>query len=134
MLKAIKESWPSPSNHKVRLPGGKYVKPGFAAWCHLYDAYGKLLATDGQGAARILLDYQTPADIVPEYPEPRDVAQQMSRGVGQQAYRRFAQNGTPSRDETQPEVDQHWHQTYSQHLWFQLPPRNWQPGTTNTTS
>jgi hypothetical protein len=30
MLREINESWPSPRNHKVRLPGGKYVKPGFA--------------------------------------------------------------------------------------------------------
>jgi hypothetical protein len=42
MLSKVKEYWPGSPN-KVRLPSGKYVKPGFAAWCKLYDAYGKLL-------------------------------------------------------------------------------------------
>jgi hypothetical protein len=125
MLKAIKESWPSPGNHKVRLPGGKYVKPGFAAWCHLYDAYGKLLATDGQGAARTLLDAQTPVDIIPEYPEPDNVAQ---HGVVQrpdtppQACTRAAKNVTKSCDGMQPGVDQHWQEKYGRSLWFQFTP------------
>jgi hypothetical protein len=68
MLQQFKESWPDSGPNKVRLPGGKYVKPGFAAWCQLHDAQGGLIAEDGQSAARVLLIYQTPADLVPASP------------------------------------------------------------------
>jgi hypothetical protein len=64
-LQAISEYWPSAPN-KVRLPAGKYVKPGFAAWCTLADAQGTQLSIDGQGAASVLMAYQTPAELVPE--------------------------------------------------------------------
>ena len=67
-LRHSKESWPGPGNHKVRLPGGKYVTPGVAAWCTLTDGEGSTLAPDGLSAARVLLDAQTPAEIVPAYP------------------------------------------------------------------
>ncbi len=50
-------------------PGGKYLKPGFAAWCKLHDAHGTRIAEDGQSAARVLLAYQTPADLVPASPD-----------------------------------------------------------------
>ncbi len=117
-LRTIQEAWPGPANHKVRLPGGKYVKPGFAQWCQLVDAYGKPLATDGQSAARVLLDSQTSADIVPEYPEQEDIAEQMSRDVGQ--------SPGAAKQVThmclQPGVDQHWQDTYSRSLWFQFTP------------
>jgi TOTE conflict system, Archaeo-Eukaryotic Primase domain len=69
MLQQINECWPSPGKSKVRLPGGKYLKPGFAAWCQLLDAHGARIAEDGQGAARALLAYQTPADLVPASPD-----------------------------------------------------------------
>lgn len=60
MLQDIKEFWPSLGNHKVRLPGGKYVKPGFSQQCKLYDAIGALVAETRQDAARALLSMQTP--------------------------------------------------------------------------
>ena len=63
-LEKIKEYWPSPSRNKVRLPAGKYVRPGVAGWCTLYDASGQELSRDGQSAARALLEYQTPASLV----------------------------------------------------------------------
>ncbi len=123
MLREINECWPSPSNHKVRLPGGKYVKPGgFAHWCGLSDAHGKLLATDGQSAARVLLDSQTPTEIIPEYPEPEDVGQIPGSDSYHQAHICSAQNGTEMCGDMQPGVDQHWHHTYSQHLWFHFTP------------
>jgi hypothetical protein len=122
MLREINESWPSPRNHKVRLPGGKYVKPGFAQWCSLSDAHGKLLATDGPSAARALLDAQTPADIVPEYPEPEDVGQRPGSGNDHQAHICSAQTGTERCNEKQAGVDQRWHHTYSHHLWFHFTP------------
>ena len=67
VLQEIGEYWPSAA-HKIRLPGGKYVQPGFAAWCTLADAAGTVLATDGASAARVLLDFQTPATVVPASP------------------------------------------------------------------
>jgi len=68
-LEKIKEYWPSPSRNKVRLPAGKYVRPGRSGWCKLYDASGQELSRDGQSAARALLEYQTPASLVPPEPE-----------------------------------------------------------------
>jgi hypothetical protein len=68
-LENIQEFWPNSSRNKVRLPAGKYVRPGIAGWCKLYDVYGQELAKDGQSAAHILLYYQTPASIVPPLPE-----------------------------------------------------------------
>src|SRR5690242_16115226 len=50
-LEKIKEYWPSPSRNKVRLPTGKYVRPGSVGWCTLYDASGQELCRDGQNAA-----------------------------------------------------------------------------------
>src|SRR5262249_15165732 len=67
MLGKGKEYWPGSPN-KGRLPGGTYVKPGFAEWCKLYDAHGKLLASNGVQAAQALLTFQNLAEIVPEYP------------------------------------------------------------------
>jgi transcription initiation factor TFIIIB Brf1 subunit/transcription initiation factor TFIIB len=128
MLREINESWPSPSNHKIRLPGGKYVKPGFAQWCSLSDAHGKLLATDGQSSARVLLDSQTPAEIVPEYPEPEDVGQcpALEPSLNTDHQTCSEKNGTPGHEiqhyETQPGVDQHWQHKYSHHLWFHFTP------------
>ncbi len=75
MLQHIKECWPGPGPNKVRLPGGKYIKPSFAAWCKLHDAHGVRIAEDGQGAARVLLTYQTPADLVPASPGADSVGQ-----------------------------------------------------------
>src|SRR5215472_6055158 len=41
VLGDVDEYWPGPTSalkwNKVRLPGGKYVTPGFIAWCKLYD-------------------------------------------------------------------------------------------------
>jgi hypothetical protein len=63
MLAEVKEYWPN-TDARVRLPGGKYVKPGFEAWCPLYDVYGNELSHDGPGAAQVLLNYQSPVDLL----------------------------------------------------------------------
>jgi hypothetical protein len=130
MLHLIKESWPGPGGNRVRLPGGKYVKPGYAAWCRLYDAHGARIAEDGQSAALVLLTYQTPAELIPDSPGREDIAQRpssesarpLSRDVEQQAQGCLAHNATTSGDEMQPEVDQHWHQKYGRSSWFQFTP------------
>lgn len=143
-LRHIKESWPGPGNHKVRLPGGKYVKPGFAAWCTLSDGEGNILATDGLSAARVLLGAQTPAEIVPAYPEPESVghmsdfagipntvlhgalpeplpnSDEQAQGLQARDAKRsgFALRKTPG----EPQVDSYWQEKYSHHLWFQFTP------------
>lgn len=67
-LAQIGAYWPGPLGvpgwNSVRLPGGRYIAPGFSAWCRLYDVNGRELAHDGAGAARALLDMQTSADLV----------------------------------------------------------------------
>lgn len=113
-LSHITECWPGESGHKVRLPGGLYVRPRVRAWCKLYDAQGRLLSTDGPGAARVLLDYQAPAQIVPAFPEPEPVAQ---RGRPAPA----AQSDTHPAHET-PGVDEQWQRKYGRYLWFQFTP------------
>lgn len=64
--------WPGPATvtgwNRVRLPGGRYVAKGVSAWCKLYNADGHLLARDGMSAARVLVDYRTPAELVPSLP------------------------------------------------------------------
>jgi hypothetical protein len=77
-LVQITEFWPPLTNatswNRIRLPGGRYVAPGFSAWCKLYDASGKELSCNRMGAAHVLLDSQTPADLIPALPpdQPRD--------------------------------------------------------------
>lgn len=61
-LAEVVEYWPRPGarpiGNKVRLPAGKYVRPGFAQWSKLYDVSGQELAHDGRSAARVILAYQ----------------------------------------------------------------------------
>lgn len=71
-LEKIKEYWSNPSRNKVRLLADKYVRPGRVGWCKLYDACGQELCRDGQSAAHVLLEYQTPANLVP--PESKAVS------------------------------------------------------------
>jgi hypothetical protein len=77
-LAESKEYWPREGNNRVRLPGGKYVRPGIAAWCLLQDAQGNELSHDGAGAARVLLEHQTPADRVNAYEKPALVLEMQS--------------------------------------------------------
>jgi hypothetical protein len=120
-LQEYKEYWPGRGNHKVRLPGGCYIQPGFAAWCVLSDAHGTLLSTDGTSAAGVLLTYQTPAILVPDaLGEPASV----QHGEG------FAElpksTALPSQRRmpvAMGAVDRHWHEKYSgSALWFHFTP------------
>jgi hypothetical protein len=120
-LQAISEYWPGAPN-KVRLPAGKYVKPGFTAWCTLTDAQGTHLATDRPGAVPVLLAYQTPAELVP-------VALMEQNAVGSCT----ELVAIPDRQKTQMherahvamgQVDTRWQQQYhGSTLWFQFTPR-----------
>ena len=113
-LQQIGECWPGASGHKVRLPGGLYVRPGTRAWCKLYDAQGRLLASDGAGTARVLLDWHTPAQIVPACLEVAPVAQ---RGGPAPA----AQDETRPSHKT-PGPDQRWQEKYGRWPWFRFTP------------
>jgi hypothetical protein len=106
-LREIREYWPSAVNQKVRLPAGKYVTPTFAAWPLLINAAGaEIVKTD-------LLDYQTPADLVPEYQEPEP-----PQGVPEIGHRIAAD---PRKAESG--IDPYWQQKYSQKtLWFAWTP------------
>jgi hypothetical protein len=122
-LSEINESWPGVGSRarKVRLPGGKYVQPDFRQWCTLTDARGTLLATDGQSAARVLLDYQTPVHVVPNTPVEPGTAEEHDLLAPEPTQRETqAQRSNP-----QPitgEVDVHWQKKYSRFLWFQFTP------------
>jgi transcription initiation factor TFIIIB Brf1 subunit/transcription initiation factor TFIIB len=67
MLASLAEYWPH-AKQNIRLPGGRYVTPGFSQQCKLYDAIGGLVAETRREVARALLVMQTPAAIVPDYP------------------------------------------------------------------
>jgi len=68
-LAPVREYWPGPLDatrwNKVRLPGGKYVRPGIRAWCQLVSVSDGETSQDGLSAARLLLTHQTPATLVP---------------------------------------------------------------------
>jgi hypothetical protein len=120
-LKQIYEYWPR-WTQKVRLPAGKYVKPGFAAWCKLTDAQGTLLAPGGTGAALALLASQTPIELLP-----RTTMEYEGVGPGGE------HKDTPDEHKAQVQerkhvvmgqVDTRWKQQYnSGALWFQFTPR-----------
>ena len=120
-LRAISEYWPR-SELKVRLPAGKYVKPGFAAWCMLTDAHGTFLSTDGPGAAQALSVYQAPVELVPEASLEYDAVGQRTEIVGRP-------NGHKTRGHSGPcavmgQVDTRWQQKYhGSMMWFQFTPR-----------
>jgi transcription initiation factor TFIIIB Brf1 subunit/transcription initiation factor TFIIB len=121
-LRHIKESWPGPGNHKVRLPGGKYVKPGFAAWCTLTDGEGNILATDGLSAARVLLASQTPATHVPAYPASEAVGPCPGPACSPNDDHQVQAEQEQSLMQIAPGVDARWQQQYGRFLWFQFTP------------
>jgi hypothetical protein len=120
-LQECKECWPSGGNHKVRLPGGRYIRPGFSAWCTLSDAYGTLLSKDGANAAGVLVAYQTLARLVPDAPgEPAAVLQ--STGYVD-VPNSTALQAQPGRPVAMGAVDRYWHEKYSgSALWFHFTP------------
>lgn len=72
-LAQVVEYWPRlgprPAGNKVRLPAGRYVRPGLSRWSRLYDTQMEELAHDGRSAASILLAYQTPVAVLPRLTE-----------------------------------------------------------------
>lgn len=80
-LAMYKEYWPGPAGserrwNKVRLPGGRYTRPGTSAWCQLISVSDGEIATCGAESAVLLLEHQTPAGIVPPDVTPRQIDEQ----------------------------------------------------------
>ena len=121
-LRRIQESWPGSGNHKVRLPGGKYVKPGFAAWCALTDGEANILATDGLSAARVLLASQTPAARVPAYPASEAVGPCPGSDSLLKDDHQVQAEQEKSLMQIAPAVDARWQGQYGRFLWFQFTP------------
>jgi hypothetical protein len=121
ILQPIFEYWPR-SELKVRLPAGKYVKPGLAAWCTLAGAHGAFLSTDGPRAAHALLTHQSSVELVPEaflkYDAVGQGAEIVGRPYGQGT--QMQSRGRASRGQ----VDTRWQQKYQgSMMWFQFTPR-----------
>jgi hypothetical protein len=79
--KELDEQWPG-SAKRVRLPAGKYIMPGYSAWCVLSSVSDGEIAEDGQEAARLLLSHQSPASLIPELPALPQDEQAAAGGAG----------------------------------------------------
>jgi hypothetical protein len=121
ILQQICEYWPR-ATQKVRLPAGKYVKPGFAAWCTLTDAQGAILATNGRTAAHVLLTYQTLVERLPKAER-----SQYESGADAACHHRPDKQKMQTQARTRldmGQVDTRWQKQYNSNaLWFQFTPR-----------
>jgi hypothetical protein len=120
-------------NH-VRLPGGRYTRPGVRAWCRLISVADGEVSQDGRGAARLLLSHQTPASIVPPAPQSQEDQGRAGDGDAQELERPAREPEEPAtsdQDEarsTQPAgPDSAWYAKYGnpegQRLWFAWTPQ-----------
>jgi DNA-directed RNA polymerase subunit RPC12/RpoP/DNA-binding transcriptional ArsR family regulator len=71
VLADLAEYWPGPGTAKhwnrVRLPGGRYARPGVQEWCRLISvADGEVAHTQRSAIAQLLLAHQPPATVVPD--------------------------------------------------------------------
>lgn len=121
-LQRIKEHWPGEGGQKVRLPGGLYVRPGVRAWCKLFNAQGRLLSADGSGAARVLLDWQTPVEIVPAFPDAQAREETSGLAVLPNAPDDQQNKGALRDAPGNRGPDQRWQQKYGRYMWFQFTP------------
>jgi len=143
-LAGVQEYWPGPEDakrwNKVRLPGGKYIRPGVNAWCQLISVSDGETSSNGDGVARLLLAHQTPAGIVPVYAEEEtpipDVAQydeEQAPPLGNERARTLPNEqpggNLPAGDHQQSQgVDLQWQARYGQsdegkRLWFAFNPQ-----------
>jgi hypothetical protein len=129
VLADVREYWPGPAHavkwNKVRLPGGRYVSPEMSAWCKLYDVQGQLLAGNGLAAARVLLQHQTPASIVPPLGEADDQEQGMPPDAAAKpsshAERPLTTTNMPHRSARDPQQQQKYGEA-TRFLWFHYTP------------
>ncbi len=123
-LADIKEYWPAPEHGKgnrVRLPGGRYLRPGINEWCNLLSVLDGEISTNGDEAAQLLIRHQTPANIIPS-PDPSD--QKSKPILGKEEHPTIKES---NHEEQSPiglgQVDARWEQQYGQtpegkRLWF----------------
>lgn len=125
-LAELAEYWPGPATAKnwnrVRLPGGKYRRPEVSAWCKLISvADGEAAREGGLDAARLLLDHQTPAALVPQ------IAQGVPGNSLDQTQAPAMESAPPSTpiSDTPAAVDAAWQAKYGndegKRLWFAFP-------------
>jgi hypothetical protein len=146
-LATIKEYWPGPQEakrwNKVRLPGGKYVRPGINAWCPLISVSDGETSHDGLSAAQILLAHQTPASIVAvssscKEETPVEVVMLSGKVQDESNLHEQATNIPANANPTskllpgdrrhKQSIDSQWRATYGQnesgsHLWFAFTPQ-----------
>ncbi len=127
-LETLAEYWPGPHDakrwNKVRLPGGRYVRPDISAWCQLISVSDGETSQDGDGAARLLLEHQTPASLVP--PPTGDAAPILDDSAAPK-YQAISSNDTNEAAPGNQGLDSQWHAKYGQtdegkRLWFAFIP------------
>jgi hypothetical protein len=134
-LAELAEYWPGPKEarcwNKVRLPGGKYARPGVSAWCQLISVADGEVSTDGRSAAHLLLTHQTSVSIVPAIQSQNDQAQ-ADEGAGEEPERPALhivdRDEPPASDQDAEstmrpgELDSQWYAKYNTpegaRLWF----------------
>jgi hypothetical protein len=146
-LATVQEYWPGPQNtkrwNKVRLPGGKYVRPGINVWCQLISVSDGETSHDGLSAAQVLLTHQTPATTVAvpssdkeETPvedvmlpgEVKDQSNVHEQETSIPADANPTSNLLPGDRRHNQSIDSQWRATYGQnesgsHLWFAFTPQ-----------
>jgi DNA-binding transcriptional ArsR family regulator len=127
VLAEVSEYWPGPPSarhwNKVRLPGGRYVRPAdeqeqrpaVNAWCRLVSvADGETALEGGVQAAQVLLAHQTPALLVPALAqEPQSTATERDQPTSRLTL------------DVPAEIDTEWQAKYGteegKRLWFAFP-------------
>ncbi|HLZ62775.1 MAG TPA: winged helix-turn-helix domain-containing protein [Ktedonosporobacter sp.] len=135
-LAEIKEYWPGPQEalrwNRVRLPGGKYVRPGVRAWCSLVSVADGETSRNGLHSAQLLLTHQTKACILQEdchaAAQEEDEAGHRSDGEPLLGVDSATSTAEPPPTQSLPhcELDTQWQNTYSSQegkkLWFAFTP------------
>jgi hypothetical protein len=144
-LATIQEYWPGPQDakhwNKMRLPGGKYIRPGINTWCQLISVSDGETSHDGLSAAQILLAHQTPVSVVPSCDWVETPANETSLPFEVQRVSHSHEQETTLIADSKPtckmlpvdrstvrSVDSHWQATYGQsdeghRLWFAFTPQ-----------
>jgi len=127
-LKLLDEYWPGPLDakrwNKVRLPGGRYVRPDVNAWCQLISVGDGETSQDEGSAAQLLVDHQTPASLVPP---PTDDAISTIGDVARTECQNIPSHNKDGATPGNQGLDSQWHTKYGQtdqgkRLWFVFTP------------
>ncbi len=118
-LATLKEYWPGPVGtegwNRVRLPGGRYVRLKGQPWCHLISVADGEVSQNGEEAARLLLNHQTPAPQFPPQGRNFEPQAELSAPADQVVLPTICNAST--------EIDATWQAKYGdQPLWFAFTP------------